>query len=77
MTSKQVPEFECDECGKFRSTDPNQFRKLTGQVLNSNKIPVGTIDKDFIYCADCLLKIVLGIHVEQTNKGLQVRFRKV
>jgi len=70
--------YECDECGKYRSTDPNKFRGIAGSIYNAEGKLIHKHKEKHIYCAGCVMKIVMGIIVEvnRDKKAVTICYRK-
>jgi DNA-directed RNA polymerase subunit RPC12/RpoP len=75
---KDKPEYECDECGRYRSTDPNKFRGIAGSIYNAEGKMIHEHKPKHIYCAMCSMKIVMGIIVEvdKERETLTISYRK-
>jgi hypothetical protein len=83
MAKKPTTEYECDECGEVRSTDPNHFRSFKGDIVDASGKLVSQRkqeddERDWIYCGACSLKIKLGIffNIDYATKKHTVYFRK-
>jgi len=74
MTTKKTDLYECDECGSFTNTDPNLFRKLTGNVKNAVDSNVSLKD-DKIYCVPCFLKMKCGIIIETHRESGKITWK--